>query len=78
MLSDAITGFGDSKVYSQIGLGVLIKNENLVFNTFQVSVSFYPLIPAKGQNILKMNSFSTTDFGFRDFEIEKPGGMIYQ
>jgi len=78
MLSDAITGFGDSKVYSQIGLGVLIKNENLVFNTFQVSVSFYPLMPGKGQNILKMNSFSTTDFGFRDFEIEKPGGMIYQ
>jgi hemolysin activation/secretion protein len=78
MLSDAITGFGDSKVYSQIGLGVLIKNENLVFNTFQISVSFYPLIPGKGQNIFKMNSFRTTDFGFRDFEIEKPGGMIYQ
>jgi len=78
MLSDAITGFGDSKVYSQIGLGVLIKNENLVFSTFQISVSFYPLIPGKGQNIFKMNSFRTTDFGFRDFEIEKPGGMLYQ
>ncbi len=78
MLSDAITGFGDSKVYSQIGLGVLIKNENLVFNTFQISVSFYPLIPGRGQNVFKMNSFRTTDFGFRDFEIEKPGGMIYQ
>ena len=78
ILSDAETGFSDSKVYSQIGLGVLIKNENLVFNTFQISVSFYPLIPGKGQNIFKMNSFRTTDFGFRDFEIEKPGGMIYQ
>jgi hypothetical protein len=78
MLSDAKTGFRDSKVYSQIGLGVLIKNENMVFNTFQISVSFYPLIPGKGQNIFKMNSFRTTDFGFRDFEIGKPGGMIYQ
>jgi len=78
MLSDAITGFRDSKVYSQIGLGVLIKNENLVFSTFQISVSFYPLIPGKGHNIFKMNSFRTSDFGFRDFEIEKPGGMIYQ
>ncbi|MDX9946223.1 MAG: hypothetical protein RBS38_02575 [Bacteroidales bacterium] len=78
MLSDAETGFRDSKVYSQIGLGVLIKNENLVFSTFQISVSFYPLIPGKGQNIFKMNSFRTTDFGFRDFEIGKPGGMIYQ
>jgi hypothetical protein len=78
MLSDARTGFRNSKVYSQIGLGVLIKNENLVFNTFQISVSFYPLIPGKGQDVIKMNSFITSDFGFRDFEIEKPAKMIYQ
>ena len=43
------TGFKNSKVYSQIGLGVLIKNENLVFNAFQISVSFYPVIPGIGQ-----------------------------
>jgi hypothetical protein len=78
MLSDAVTGFKSSKVYSQIGLGVLIKNENLVFNTFQISISFYPLIPGKGQDVFKMNSFRTTDFGFRDFEIEKPAGMLYR
>jgi len=78
MLSDALTGFKNSKVYSLIGLGVLIKNENLVFNTFQVSISFYPLIPGTGQDVFKMNSFRTTDFGFRDFEIEKPAKMIYQ
>ncbi len=78
MLSDAVTGFKKSKVYSQIGLGVLIKNENLVFNTFQISISFYPLIPGRGQDVFKMNSFKTTDFGFRDFEIEKPATMTYQ
>jgi hypothetical protein len=78
MLGNAVTGFKNSKVYSQIGLGVLIKNENLVFNTFQISISFYPLIPGKGQNVFKMNSFKTTDFGFRDFEIGKPAPVIYQ
>ena len=67
-----------SKVYSQIGLGVLIKNENLVFNTFQISISFYPLIPGIGQDVFKMNSYRTTDFGFRDFEIGKPGMIQYQ
>jgi hypothetical protein len=72
MLGDPETGFRTSKVYSQIGLGVLIKNENLVFNTFQVSISFYPLIPGVGQDVFKMNSYRTTDFGFRDFEIGKP------
>jgi hypothetical protein len=78
MLGNAETGFKNSKVYSQLGLGVLIKNENLVFNTFQFSISFYPLIPGIGQDVFKMNSFRTTDFGFRDFEIGKPAIMVFQ
>jgi hypothetical protein len=78
MLSDSETGFKNSKKYSQIGLGILIKNEKLVFKAFQISISFYPSIPGRGQNIFKANSFRTSDFGFRDFEIEKPAMMIYQ
>ncbi len=78
MLGNAATGFKNSKVYSQIGLGVLIKNVNLVLNTFQISIAFYPLIPGKGQDVFKTNSFKTTDFGFRDFEIGKPAPVIYQ
>ncbi len=78
MLGDAISGFKNHKLYSQFGIGVLIKNENLVFNAFQISISFYPVIPGNGQDILKMNSFRTTDFGFRDFEIGKPVPVMYR
>jgi len=78
MLGSAEAGFKNSKVYSQIGLGVLIKNENLVFNAFQISISFYPVIPGIGYDVFKFNSFRTTDFGFRDFEIGKPATLIYQ
>ena len=78
MLGNAETGFKKSKVYSQIGLGVLIKNEHLVFNAFQISVSFYPVIPGIGYDVFKFNSFRTTDFGFRDFEIGKPAKVIFQ
>jgi hypothetical protein len=78
MLSDAVTGFRKSKVYSQIGVGVLIKNENLILNTFQLSLSFYPIIPDRGNNIFKINSLSTADFGFRDFEIGKPAPVVYR
>jgi hypothetical protein len=78
MLGNDAEGFKNSKVYSQIGLGVLIKNENLVFNTFQLSISFYPSIPGIGLNVFKMNSFKTGDFGFRDFEIGKPGKALFQ
>jgi hypothetical protein len=72
MLGTEANGFKHSKVYSQIGFGVLVKNLNLVMNTFQLSVAFYPSIPGIGNNIIKMNSFKTTDFGFSDFEIGKP------
>ncbi|MBK6967501.1 MAG: hypothetical protein IPH20_27295 [Bacteroidales bacterium] len=78
MLGDETTGFSKSRVYSQFGLGVLIKNENLILNTFQVSIAFYPLIPGVGQNVIKLNPLETTDFGFRDFEIGKPAPIVFQ
>jgi len=77
-LGDAETGFRYSKVYSQIGLGVLIKNDHLVINTFQLSIAFYPVIPGIGENVFKTNAFRTVDFGFRDFEIGKPSVVLFQ
>jgi len=71
-------GFKNSKTYSQFGFGVLIKNENLILNTFQFSFSFYPIMPGNGINMLKMNSFKTTDFGFSTFEVGKPGARVFQ
>ena len=78
MLGNSSTGFSKSKIYSQIGLGILIKNENLVLNAFQISITFYPSIPGMGNNIFKTNSYQTSDFRLRDFEIGKPGIVAYQ
>jgi len=78
MLGDEANGFKNSKIYSKIGVGVQNKNENLVFNTFQISLSSYPIIPGRGNNIFKMNSFSTADFGFRNFEIGNPEPVVFR
>jgi hypothetical protein len=56
MLANEKSDFKNSRLYSQIGLGLLIKNDNLVFNTFQFSVAFYPLIPGDQYNVFKVNS----------------------
>ncbi len=77
MLGDDANGFQNSKAYSQIGLGVIIRNEHLIFSTFQISVAFYPSIPGDGNNVFKLNSFKTTDFGFRDYEIGKPSTVPF-
>ncbi len=39
----------ESPVYSGIGAGIRIKNENLVFNTIQLRFSFYPIAPANSE-----------------------------
>ena len=78
MLGDVERGFRDSNVYAHIGLGVLIKNDNLVMSTFQFTLSYYPEIPGRGVNVFKLNSFETADFGFRDFEIGKPATVVFR
>ena len=72
MLGTENSGFSQSRIYPQIGMGVLIQNDFLVVKNVQLSFAFYPTIPGKGNNILKGNPFRTTDFGFPDFVIGKP------
>jgi hypothetical protein len=78
MLGNQSSGFKNSQLYSLIGFGLLIKNDYLTFNTFQISFTFYPFIPGKGYDILRMNSYKTSDYGFRDFEISKPGVVDFR
>ncbi|HWS01265.1 MAG TPA: hypothetical protein VN249_11650, partial [Prolixibacteraceae bacterium] len=78
MLGDTSTGPKKNKMYSQIGIGVLIKNHNLVLNAFQLSIAFYPSIPGMDHSAFKTNSFRTTDLGFKDFEIGKPAIVTFQ
>jgi hypothetical protein len=72
MLGNETSGFSHSRMYPQIGMGVLIKNDFLVIKNFQVSFAFYPTIPGKGNNIFKTNPLRSTDLGFLDFVIGKP------
>jgi hypothetical protein len=77
MLGDINSGFTDSKVFSHIGIGILIKNANLIINTFQLSISYYPTIPGVGYNVIKFNSLKSTNLGFRDFKVGKPAIISY-
>ena len=76
-IGDSDNGFSKSQGFSKIGLGVLLSNDYLVFSSFQFSIAFYPKIPNEGENIFKTNNFSTSDFGYLDFEINKPQTVIY-
>jgi len=72
MLGTEASGFSHSRMYPQIGAGVLIRNDYLVIKYFQFSFAYYPSIPGMGDNKFKGNPFRTTDFGFQDFILGKP------
>ena len=72
MMGGQENSFYNSKLYSKIGLGVLISNDFLVFNQFQLSVAYYPTIPFEGDHIFKFNSFNNDDFNLQNFRIEQP------
>ena len=67
-----------SKVYSKFSIGVQINNDYLVFNSFQISLSYYPSIPFEGDNLLKTNSFENTDLTISDFQLGKPAYIRYE
>ena len=68
----------DNRVYSKFSIGVQINNDYLVFNSFQISLSYYPSIPFEGDNLFKTNSFENTDLTITDFQLGKPAYIRYE
>jgi hypothetical protein len=67
-LSDANEMIGNGNTLSGIGLGVRIRNDNLVFNTFQLRFGFFPNPPSyskinhltvSGEQLLRPNNFDS-------------------
>ncbi|NMH28918.1 BamA/TamA family outer membrane protein [Flavobacterium silvaticum] len=77
MLGDAEHGFSKSKAYSQIGVGLIISNDYLVFSSFQLSFAYYPSLPEQA-GMYSTNAFSTEDFGLMSFEFAKPEFVDYK
>lgn len=77
-LADENNNLYQNKIYSSFSLGFLITNDFLVFNGFQLSLSFYPTIPGNGENIIKTNSVKNDDISLPDFQIGKPIIVPYQ
>ncbi|UPS91404.1 hypothetical protein [Bizionia sp. M204] len=66
-----------SKLYSSFSAGVILKNDYLVFESIQLSISFYPSIPTEGNSIFTTNAISVDDFNLPGFELGKPAPIWY-
>lgn len=77
MLAESDRSWNRNPIYSSFGFGCIVRNDYLVFSSFQLSFAYYPQIPGQGRNIFKTNAFENDDFGFQDFQIGKPKTVIY-
>lgn len=78
MLSNSNNSFRHSSLLSEFGIGFIISNDFLSFDTFQISFSFFPKIPGIGYNILKTNAIKSNDFQLSNYEYPKPSFAHYQ
>lgn len=70
--------YQSDKLYSSVGLGVIVRNDYLVFNSFQLSLAYYPQMPGEGNSVFKTNAYRAEDFGFQDFQPDQPRTVIYE
>jgi hypothetical protein len=78
MVANEDTNLYNSKVYTKFGLGILLYNDYLVFNSFQLSIAYYPTVPGQGDGLFKINSFTNNDIKLPDFQVGKPVVVPYQ
>lgn len=83
LLSNEKEQIFNTKLYSSIGIGLIIRNDYLVFNSLQLSFSYYPNIPGQdipgqGNNVFSTNALNVENFGLQGFELGKPATVWYQ
>ncbi len=68
----------ENTIYQAYGLGFLIRKENLVVNTIQISFGYYPNLPDGTGNQIRYNPIGINNLNLRDFDISKPDFVNYR
>jgi hypothetical protein len=65
-------------VYQSYALGLLIRNENLLTSSFEVSYGVYPYLPDGNKNNFKFNPVISFTLKVQSFLFAKPDIVVYQ
>jgi len=78
MIGDTSHVLFDKRMYARFGLGVQINNDYLIFNRFQLSISYFPSIPDNGHHIFKTNNLRNNQFQLQQFNVGQPEPVLFQ
>ena len=80
-------GFGDlgnesdavfsGRIHSAFSLGLLVRNENLLTKTFEITVGYYPVLPDGRRNVFQLNPSVSFALGARGFTFDRPNVVSY-
>lgn len=66
-----------SKIYQAYSFGLMMRNENLLVSTFQVSVGFYPYLPDRSRPLFIYNPVTSFTLRVRTFSVGHPDFISY-
>jgi hypothetical protein len=66
------------QVYQAYAVGLLLRNENLLTSSFEISYGLYPNLPNKDDRFYKFNPTISFKVKIDVFEIAKPETVTYQ
>ena len=77
MIGDGEKPMSTRRVFQGYVIGLMIRNENLLVNTFQVSYAFYPLLPDGRVNRFVYNPVGSFSVKLRSFWMTRPDFVPY-
>lgn len=66
------------RIQSAFSLGLLVRNENLLVRTFQISVGYFPYLPDTGGSSIEFNNFGSFSAGAWDFDFQEPAEVPFE
>lgn len=70
--------YSRNKLFSSFSIGVILRNDYLVFNSVRFSLSYYPEMPREGHHIFNSDAIYIDESGLQGFEIGKPSPVWYE
>jgi hypothetical protein len=67
-----------SPIYQAYSVGLLIRNENFINASFEVTYGIYPNLPDDNTRFYKFNSVTNFTLKVKSFAISKPGIVAYE
>jgi hypothetical protein len=77
MIGDVKRSIFQSNLYQAYSLGLMVRNENLVSSTFQISVGAYPFLPDRKDFLFVYNPVVSFTLRVRSFSVSKPAFLSY-